>query len=138
VSKTRLLSFQVPPFLHRCFILFLPAEKRSSQPFAPSASGPGPVPGALLPPSEAWQLDPSVVWSQSAPNPLNLLDCEILEHYQIDGPLAVSDIRSRQNQGELAFLFLTYKALLAILCPTYFVDFYVSIYTQIKIGKFTF
>lgn len=123
MGKTRLHSFQVPPFLHRCLILFLPVEKPSSQPSALPATGPGPVPGALLPPSGARQLDPPVVWSQSASITLNFLDCEILEHYQTAGSLAVLDILSRQNQGELVFIFLTYIAFSAILCPGYSVIF---------------
>lgn len=46
-------------------------------------------------------------------NPWTLQNCWI----------PVLDILRRQNQGELAFLFLTYAALSAILHPTYFVFF---------------
>lgn len=61
--------------------LFCPvsAAKFSSQPVAPPALGPGPVPGALLAPTGASKWDPSEVWIQPASITLNLLDCEILQ-----------------------------------------------------------
>lgn len=82
-GKTRLLSFQFSPFFPQLFRPISPCGK--AQPSALPVTGPHPVPGALLPPSGGRQLDPSVVWSQSASLTLNLL--EILEHYKSAGSL---------------------------------------------------